>query len=153
MNPIHKKYRTWCFDVTEPEFQDTIDSDFNPDIIQLALADACDNGMKLGAAITAGAFGVIFIGSKVIKLVKKYHSIRAAVENVRKTYDAQSDDYMTVGEAKDHIGCMITDFAQSIENDEKETPIHPDDIEALKLAFGALEKSFNERRQTNGTGL
>lgn len=144
MNPVHKKYRTWCFDATEPEFQDTIDSDFNPDIIQLALADACDNGMKRGAAITAGAFGVIFIGSKVVKLVKKYRSIRAAVENVRKTYNP--DDFMTVEEAKDHIGCMITDFAQSIENDEKETPIHPDDIEALKLAFGALEKSINERR-------
>lgn len=144
MNPIHEKYRTWCFDVTEPEFQDTIDSDFNPDIIQLALADACDNGMKRGAAITAGAFGVIFIGSKVIKPVKKYHSIRAAVENVRKTYNP--DDFMTVGEAKDHIGCMITDFAQSIENDEKETPIHQDDIEALKLAFGALEKSINEMK-------
>ena len=151
MNPIHKKYRTWCFDTTEPEFQDTIDSDFNPDIIQLALADACDNGMKRGAAITAGAFGVIFIGSKVVKLVKKYRSIRAAVENVRKTYNP--DDFMTVGEAKDHIGCMITDFAQSIENDEKETPIHPADIEALKLAYGALEKSINERRQNNGTGL
>lgn len=144
MNPIHKKYRTWCFDVTEPEFQDTIDSDFNPDIIQWALADACDNGMKRGAAITAGAFGVIFIGSKVIKLVKKYRSIRAAVENVRKTYNPK--DFMTVGEAKDHIGCMITDFAQSIEDGEKETPIHPDDIEALKLAYGALEKSINERR-------
>lgn len=144
MNPIHKKYRTWCFDVTEPEFQDTIDSDFNPDIIQWALADACDNGMKRGAAITAGAFGVIFIGSKVIKLVKKYHGIRAAIENVRKTYNPE--DFMTVEEAKDHIGCMITDFAQSIENDEKETPIHPDDIEALKLAYGALEKSINERR-------
>ena len=144
MNPIHKKYRTWCFDTSEPEFQDTIDSDFNPDIIQLALADACDKGVKRGAAITAGAFGVIFIGSKVIKLVKKYHSIRAAVENVCKTYNP--DDFMTVEEAKDHIGCMITDFAQSIENDEKETPIHPDDIEALKLAFGALEKSINERR-------
>jgi hypothetical protein len=144
MNPIHKKYRFWCFDVTEPEFQDTIDSDFNPDIIQWALADACDNGMKRGAAITAGAFGVIFIGSKVIKLVKKHHGIRAAIENVRKTYNP--DDFMTVGEAKDHIGCMITDFVQSIENDEKETPIHPDDIEALKLAFDALEKSINERR-------
>ncbi len=144
MNPIHKKYRTWCFDVTEPEFQDTIDSDFNPDIIQLALADACDNGMKRGAAITAGALGVIFVGSKVVKLVKKYRSIRAVVENVRKTYNPH--DFMTSEEAKDHIGCMITDFAQSIENDEKETPIHPDDIEALKLAYGALEKSINERR-------
>lgn len=144
MNPIHKKYRTWCFDLTEPEFQDTIDSDFNPDIIQWALADACDNGMKRGAAITAGAFGVIFIGSKVIKLIKKYRGIRAAVENVCKTHNP--DDFMTIGEAKDHIGCMITDFTQSIENDEKETPIHPDDIEALKLAFDALEKSINERR-------
>lgn len=146
MKSIHKMYNKWCFDTTEPEFQDTIDSDFNPDMIQLALAESCNKGVKRGAAITAGAFGVIFIGSKVIKLVKKYRSIRAAVENVRKTYDAQSDDYMTIGEAKDHIGCMITDFAQSIENDEKETPIHPDDIEALKLAFGALEKSINERR-------
>lgn len=143
MNPIHKKYRTWCFDTTEPEFQDTIDSDFNPDIIQWALADACGKGVKRGAAITAGSLGVIFIGSKVIKLVKKYRSIRATVKNVRKY---KPGDYMTVGEAKDHIGCMITDFAQSIENDEKETPIHPDDIEALKLAYRALEKSFNERR-------
>ena len=144
MKSIHKMYNKWCFNVTEPEFQDTIDSDFNPDIIQWALADACDNGVKRGAAITAGAFGVIFIGSKVNKIVKKYKSIRAAVENVSKTYNP--DDFMTTEEAKDHIGCMITDFAQSIENDEKETPIHPDDIEALKLAYGALEKSINERR-------
>lgn len=144
MNSIHKMYNKWCFNTTEPNFQDTIDSDFNPDIIQAALADACDTGVKRGATITAGVFGVIFIGSKVIELVKKYRGIRAAVEKVHKTHNP--DDFMTVEEAKDHVGCMITDFAQSIENNEKETPIHPDDIEALKLAFGALEKSINERK-------
>lgn len=151
MNSIHKMYNKWCFDTTEPEFDDTIEADFNPDVIQLALADACDKGVKRGAAITAGAFGVIFIGSKVLKLVKKYRGIRAAAENVRKTYNP--DDFMTVEEAKEHVGCMICDFTQSIENNEKETPIHPDDIEALKQAFGALEKCINERRQNNGTGL
>lgn len=143
MKSIHKMYNKWCFNATESEFDDTIEADFNPDIIQLALAESCNKGVKRGAAITAGAFGVIFIGSKVIKLVKKYRGIRAAVEEVSKTYNP--DDFMTAEEAKDHVGCMITDFAQAIENDEKETPIHPDDIEALRLAYGALEKYINER--------
>lgn len=144
MNSINKMYNKWCFDTTKSEFDDTIESDFNPDIIQLALAESCNKGVKRGAAITACAFGVIFIGSKVIGLVKKYKSIRAAVENVRNTYNP--DDFMTVEKAKDHVGCMITDFAQAIENDEKETPIHPNDIKALRLAYGALEKYINERR-------
>lgn len=63
---------------TDQAFKDIIESDFNPDIIEVALIDMWDAGYKFGVgfgiAIALMGLGSVCVGHKVYKDLKKRFS-------------------------------------------------------------------------------
>ena len=63
---------------TGQAFQDVIDSDFNPDIVQVALIDMWDAGYKFGVkwgiTITLMGLGSVAVGYKVYNDLKQRFS-------------------------------------------------------------------------------
>ena len=76
---MKKMFRKKMFKAITDMFQTVIEEDFNPDIVQISLADSYESGLVKGIAIGAGvsilASATVFAVSKICKRKEKRDEI------------------------------------------------------------------------------
>lgn len=129
-----KFFNKWVFKTISDEFQDTIDDDFNPDMVQLALADAYEKGVKHSAIVTAVGVGAVAVGKAVLEYINRKKELRKNV-------------VMDEAEALDQIGDLITDYTLYLHNEEPKVVLMADDVAALQIAFKALKEKWKSEQK------
>ena len=124
-----KLFNKWALKVIDSEYTDTIDDDFNPDMVQLALADAYAKGVKHSAIVTAVGVGAVAIGKVIQDYIYRKKELSTHVE-------------MDEAAALDQIGNLITDYSLYLHREEPKVVLRADDVAALRVAFEVLKAKW-----------
>lgn len=124
-----KLFNKWALKVIDSEYKDTIDDDFNPDMVQLALADTYEKGVKHSAIVTALGAGAVVIGKVIQDYIHRKKELHKHVE-------------MDEAAALDQIGDLITDYSLYLHREEPKVVLMADDVAALRIAFEVLKAKW-----------